>query len=234
MQAYAAGEWTSAARSWEAVREAGLESSTLYYNIGNAYFKDGDIAHAILWYERALKLDPTNEDAGFNLSFARNQVQDKIEEIPEPFIEVIGHKMCRILPSDTWAVLAVVFFAVTLALVLLFLLGPTVRSRKTGFISGIVTLLVCLLCLDFAFSMKDPVSAAKVLDSFIDKEKCSALEIKGGLLGEEVMDVAKITALAKLPSREVLLGRLLGSMTNSISSFVRVVEAYRKKMAGEE
>ena len=151
VQAYAAGEWTSAARSWEAVREAGLESSTLYYNIGNAYFKDGDIAHAILWYERALKLDPTNEDAGFNLSFARNQVQDKIEEIPEPFIEVIGHKMCRILPSDTWAVLAVVFFAVTLALVLLFLLGPTVRSRKTGFISGIVTLLVCLLCLDFAF-----------------------------------------------------------------------------------
>lgn len=86
----------------------------------------------------------------------------------------------------------------------------------------------------FAFSMKDPVSAAKVLDSFIEKEKCSALEIKGGLLGEEVMDVAKITALAKLPSREVMLGRLLGSMTNSISSFVRVVEAYRKKMAGEE
>lgn len=151
VEAYSAGEWEKAAQNWEAIREAGLESSELYYNIGNARFKAGDLSHAILGYERALKLDPTNDDAKFNLEFAQNDVQDKIEEIPEIFIEVIGHKMCRILPSDTWAVLFLLLLAATLTLALLFLLGGTPRARKSGFICGIVTLILCLLCLDFAF-----------------------------------------------------------------------------------
>ena len=151
VEAYSAGEWEKAAQNWEAIREAGLESSELYYNIGNARFKAGDLSHALLGYERALKLDPTNDDAKFNLEFAQNDVQDKIEEIPEIFIEVIGHKMCRILPSDTWAVLFLLLLAAPLALALLFLLGGTPRARKSGFICGIVTLVLCLLCLDFAF-----------------------------------------------------------------------------------
>ena len=154
VEAYSAGEWEKAAQSWEAIREAGLESSELYYNIGNAYFKAGDLSHAILGYERALKLDPTNDDAKFNLEFAQNDVQDNIEEIPEIFIEVIGHKMCRILPSDTWAVLFILLLAASLGLALLFLLGGTPRARKSGFICGIVSLVLCLLCLDFAFRQR--------------------------------------------------------------------------------
>ena len=47
------------------------------------------------------------------------------------------------------------------------------------------------------------------------------------------MDVNTIKSLAALPSREVLLAKLLGSMTNAIGGFVRVVEAYRKQKAGE-
>ncbi len=85
----------------------------------------------------------------------------------------------------------------------------------------------------FAFGMSDAVAPAKVLDGFITKTKTTAIEIKAGLLGREALDVNGVKALAELPSREVLLARLLGSMTNSISSFVRVVEAYRKQKAGE-
>ncbi len=85
----------------------------------------------------------------------------------------------------------------------------------------------------FAFGMTDAVAPAKVLDGFITKTKTNAIEIKAGLLGRDALDVKAVKALAELPSREVLLARLLGSMTNSISSFVRVVEAYRKQKAGE-
>ncbi len=85
----------------------------------------------------------------------------------------------------------------------------------------------------FAFGMTDAVAPAKVIDGFISKTKTTALEIECGLLGRDPLDAAAVKALAELPSREVLLAKLLGSMTNSISSFVRVLEAVRKQKAGE-
>lgn len=85
----------------------------------------------------------------------------------------------------------------------------------------------------FAFGMSDPVSPAKVLNDFITKTKTDALEIKAGLLGSELMSDDQIKALATMPSREVLLARLLGSLQSSIAGFVRVLDAIAKKN-GEE
>ena len=53
-------------------------------------------------------------------------------------------------------------------------------------------------------------------------------------MDSKVEDEATMLALAKLPSREVLLARLVGSMSATIGNFVRVVEAIRKQKAGEE
>ena len=58
--------------------------------------------------------------------------------------------------------------------------------------------------------------------------------MKAGLTGTEVMDVAKVKALAATPSREVLLARLVGSLKAPISNLVYALEALRKKQAGEE
>ena len=67
----------------------------------------------------------------------------------------------------------------------------------------------------------DPVSAAKVLHEFSkDNEK---LVIKVGALGEHVMSVAEIVALASLPSREELLARLLGTMQAPVAKFVQTL-----------
>ena len=149
--AFTDGDWAGAAGAWSAIRELGIESPELYYNLGNACFKQDDLAHAILNYERALKLDPSYSDARFNLEFAQGFVQDKIEAVPEFFLEVWGRKICWLLPSDTWATLFLLLFAAALGCVLLFLLGRSVAARKTGFICGIVALVIALLCLDFAF-----------------------------------------------------------------------------------
>ena len=148
--AYGDARWQDAADAWTQIAGAGLESASLYYNIGNAFYKGGDNAHAILWYERALKVDPSYEDARVNLEFVRTQVQDRIEEVPEFFLEAWGRKMCWSLPSNVWAILCLVLLAGTLACALLFLLGSG-RSRKIGFFVGLVLLLGTLLCLDFAF-----------------------------------------------------------------------------------
>ncbi len=150
VEAYSAQQWEEAAASWQAIAEGGLQSSELYYNIGGACYKGGDVAHAVLWYERALKSDPSNKDARVNLEFVRSQLQDRIEEVPEFFLEAWGRKACWLLPSGVWAVLFLVFLAGTLAMLLLFLLSEG-RSRKVGFFVGIVLLLSSLLSLGFAF-----------------------------------------------------------------------------------
>ena len=150
VQAYTEGNYELALQDWEDVRSTGLMSRELYYNLGNAYFKTGEIAPAILWYERALRLDPSDADVRYNLEFARSQTQDKIDEVPEIFFEQWGHAMCYLLPSDTWAVLCIVFFALTVALVLLFLLGRTSGQRRLGFFAAIVTFIIALLGWDFA------------------------------------------------------------------------------------
>ncbi len=85
----------------------------------------------------------------------------------------------------------------------------------------------------FVFGMKDAVAAPKIVNEYIEKNKLESLQIRGGLLGTEAVDVKTIKSLAALPSREVLLAKLLGSLNNPISSFVRVVEAVRKQKAGE-
>ncbi len=148
--AYTAGDYASACRDWEAVRATGLMSRELYYNLGNAYFKSGEMGPAILWYERALRLDPSDADVRYNLEFARSQTQDRIEEVPEIFFEAWGHKLCYLLASNTWAALSLVFLALTVALALLFLLGSTTGRRRLGFFAGLVTLLLALLGWDFA------------------------------------------------------------------------------------
>ena len=73
----------------------------------------------------------------------------------------------------------------------------------------------------FTFSFGDPVAPAKALAAFAKEHK--ALELKGGLIERNVVDAAGVKALAALPSREELLAKLLGTMQNPISGFVRVL-----------
>ncbi len=148
--AYTEGDYARALRDWKDVQATGMMSRELYYNLGNACFKTGEIAPAILWYERALRLDPSDADVRYNLEFARAQTQDKIDEVPEIFFEQWGRSVCYLLPSNTWAVLSLVFFGITVALVLLFLLGSTSARRRTGFFAAIVTFLLAFLGWDFA------------------------------------------------------------------------------------
>lgn len=83
-----------------------------------------------------------------------------------------------------------------------------------------------------AFGMNDAVAPAKILSSFIKEVKKT--EVKGGILSGNAIDPAGVESLASMPSREVLIARIMGSMMSSVSKFVYCLEAIRKKQAGEE
>lgn len=78
-QKYEAGQYTDAVAIYEAIVDSGLHNSTVYYNLGNAYFKEGDLGRAILNYRRAHLLAPRDADIAANLSVARAQTTDKLE-----------------------------------------------------------------------------------------------------------------------------------------------------------
>ena len=154
VEAYSAGDWNQAAADWNDVAATGLRSKELYFNLGNAYYKGGEIAKAILFYERALRLDPSDADIRYNLEFARNMTQDRIDEVPEFILKTWIRKVNYLLPSNAWAWLSLLLLALGLVLGLLFLLGPSVRARRTGFFTGIAALLLALAAWGFARSQK--------------------------------------------------------------------------------
>ena len=81
----------------------------------------------------------------------------------------------------------------------------------------------------FVFGMKDVTAAPKAIASFIDKNKLTSLEIKGGLTGTEFTDVAGIKALAATPSRDELLGTLVGCLVSPVSALVAVLDEIAEK-----
>ncbi len=172
-QAYSEGRWNDAAGDYQMLSIMGLESAALYCNTGDAFFKEGNLPKAILYYEKALKLDPSYEDARYNLELLNARIQDRIEFVPEFILKVWAKDVCWLMDSDAWAVAFLVFLGLTLAMLLLFLLAPSVAGRRTGFFTGIVMLILAIAAISFSVWQKNdyfkaddaivmrPVSAVK-------------------------------------------------------------------------
>ena len=159
-QAYAEGRWADAVDGYEMISGMGLESAALYCNTGDAYFKEGNPAKAILYYERALKLDPSYSDARFNLALLNNGIQDRIDSVPEFVLKTWFRNFSYIMDSNGWAVCFIVFLALTLAMALMFILSPSVGGRRTGFFVGLVMLLAAALSLTFSIWQKNDAMRA--------------------------------------------------------------------------
>ena len=153
--AYAEGRWTDAVEDYQAVSDMGLESPELYYNIGNAWFKAGDNAKAVLNYERALKLDPSYDDARYNLDIVGSRLQDKIEPVPEFFLKEWLRDVSMSMSSDAWAVTFIVLLGITLSLLLIFLLSSSIVWKRVGFFTGIFTMLLMVAALSFSLWQKN-------------------------------------------------------------------------------
>ncbi len=154
VQAYTDGKFADASAAWTAIEESGQKSAKLYYNLGNAWFKQGNYPKAVLNYERALRLDPSYSDARYNLEFMGGFVQDKIEPVPEFILKSVARKVCYAMDSNVWAVMFLVLLAAALMMGLLFLLGSSAGRRRAGFYCGIVLLLLSAGALSFSVWQK--------------------------------------------------------------------------------
>ena len=125
-------------------------SGILYYNLGNAYYRKNDVTQAIIAYERALKLVPSDEDARYNLQLAQARTIDRLSPESDIFFMHWLHAVVYSLSIDAWAVVSLVVLLLCLSFLLLYFLALDVTKRKIGFFSALGLLLLFVLCVTFA------------------------------------------------------------------------------------
>ena len=150
--AYNEGLYEEAYAAYLGVAGAGFEAPELYYNLGNTCFKMDDLSRAILWYERALRLDPGNEDIRYNLKVANSKIADKIDPLPILFYYRWWRGVVSLFPTKTWAISSILLFALLLAAITLYVIARSLTLRKTGFWGAITALFFTLLVLLLAHS----------------------------------------------------------------------------------
>ena len=141
--AYADGRYDEAVTIYQSLLDE-QPNATLYYNLGNARFKQGELAQAILNYERALRLKPNYKDAKYNLAFAQSRIVDNIPE-QDFFLSSWARTVRNQLSERTWIRLSIGLFILALAGLLLFLLGRAMWVRKTAFHTAWIALLFSLV-----------------------------------------------------------------------------------------
>lgn len=143
------GDYQKASSLYQTLIDSGYKESEIYYNLGNSYFRLGSITYAILNYERAKRLDPTDDDIDFNLKIANLKIVDKFEPVPKLFIIEWYESVVNLFYSGSWGIIIIssiwVFFICIL--LLLFMKLPGLRkfisllafiSLTLFFISGIL------------------------------------------------------------------------------------------------
>ncbi len=137
-QAYREGNFSEAIRLYEALLQAGYRSEALFYNLGNSYFRTDSLGRAVLQYERALVLDPTDADIQHNLEVVRSRLRD--EHLPPPVILVVQwwNKISFSFSANVWSYGALISLWMAIGGLSLWLLGKARRYKKIGFITGVV------------------------------------------------------------------------------------------------
>ncbi len=143
---YKSENFTEAAKAFEQVAKNGVCNGHLFYNIGNAWLKAGDIGRAMLWYERAKKLIPLDPDLKFNLDYTRGLVQDKLES---PGVDVSG---IVFFWKDYLPARAAAFAAIFVSVVFFSYAGfRTIRKKKVFTLAGVFMLLILVFSGSTAF-----------------------------------------------------------------------------------
>ena len=147
---YNESKYDTALVIYEKILGEGFISAPLLYNIGNTYFKLRNYPMAILNYEKALKLEPNNEEIRQNLAIANALITDKIEPVPVFFLTRWWRNIGNTLSANGWASASLKLFGLLLVLVFLYLTARTRGLRKTTFFMGILVFLLFVCSLVFA------------------------------------------------------------------------------------
>ncbi|MBN2030334.1 tetratricopeptide repeat protein [bacterium] len=132
-QLYQGGHYLEAVKSYQKILDEGYESGSVYYNIGNCYYKMQDIGHAILYYERARRLMPGDEDLKANLALANLSVVDKITPQSEFIVFRIVDWFIHIFPQSTLVGVVIGTYLITISFLVIWIVTKKGTLQLVGF-----------------------------------------------------------------------------------------------------
>lgn len=149
---YSEGYFNHALELYYEAINLGVESAELYYNTGNTYFKLGKYPQAIINYERALRLQPGDENTRFNLQLANLRIVDKIEPLPEMFYLRWWRALINMNHADVWGRWAIILLAGSLLTAVLYLISMRKLIKQTAFYSSLLMFFISIMFLVLAYS----------------------------------------------------------------------------------
>lgn len=136
---YRQGKYNEAIEVYENIIDLNYNSSSLYYNLGNCYFRIDKLGYAILFYEKAKKLSPGDDDINHNLLFAQKNTVDKIDSLPSIFIFEWWDSLISLLSVDGWTYLSLFLLFLLLLSISIFLLTRNPVFNRYSFFSGLTS-----------------------------------------------------------------------------------------------
>ena len=144
---YINADYTGAIAVYDSILNSGYSSTKLYYNLGNAYFKAGQNGKAIVYYNKALALSPTDADTKYNLAVANSFVKDEIAEIPTFFLVKWLRSVRDLLGSNAWAIISLIALGCALCGLSSAIMWPGSYSLASASIKGGGTMMFAFLAI---------------------------------------------------------------------------------------
>lgn len=151
--AYKENDFEKSAELYEKILLQGMESAEVYFNLGNAYFKTGNIPSAILYYEKAKKLNPGNEDITSNLRMANLKTIDKVESKPEMMLTTWWEELLNSYTVDEWGKMSIYLSFISLFVMLGFILFRGL-IRKISFFTSVGIFVLSMVFFFMGFQQK--------------------------------------------------------------------------------
>jgi tetratricopeptide (TPR) repeat protein len=142
---YRNGEFENAIKIYKELRTEGYEGTSLCFNLANSYYRIGQLGNAILNFERALKLSPSDEDTKHNLAFANLSTVDRIQPLPTFFLFEWWESILASLSVNGWTYLTYFFFILLTILIVIYFFAKTIFQQKLILFSGLGMLAVLLI-----------------------------------------------------------------------------------------
>ena len=181
---YNSGDYASAVKVYEEILNSGFNSSELYYNLANSYYKQNKVGPSVYYYEKALILDPGDSDILNNLGFARKMTIDEIDEVPELGVLNILNKITNIFSLDGWALMCISFMILFVGLFIGYYLSYAVRKKRVFFVLVFFSFLM-LTASYFAMEQKNIVSKKENFAILFSQE--AQLKVEPNLKSESVI-----------------------------------------------
>lgn len=155
---YQQERYIEALEQYQGIEKLELESASLYFNMANIYYRTNQVAPAVYYYEKALKLNPNDKDIRFNLSFANNMILDNIEPLPKSLWQKFMEGVILRFTYETWSRIAVGLAFLFAVLFLMYHFSYSTGKKRFYFITSILSVIFVTTSLFFAYRNKHHIN----------------------------------------------------------------------------